>query len=308
MRRYGNLFDKIISIENLELADKKARLGKTKKYGVIKHDKNRAENIQKLHDMLEQGTFNTSPYKTATIYEPKERLIYKLPYFPDRILHHAILNIMEPIWVSSFTKDTYANIRGRGIHQCARAVRKALRKDPEGTKYCLKLDIRKYYPSVDHEILKQEVRRTLKDVRLLQVLDNVIDSEVGLPIGNYLSQYFANIYLNRFDHKIKEVYKVKHYFRYVDDMVFLSDSKEELRKLLDIVVDEMRKLKLVVKPNWQVFPVDIRGIDFLGYKFFHGFTLLRKSMKKKIFRRVNKFNKGLIEADKFKKSLSSWHG
>lgn len=308
MKRYGNLYDRIMDLDNLRLADKKARLGKSKKYGVRKHDMHREENIAKLHDILVRCEYHTSPYKTETIYEPKERLIYKLPYYPDRIVHHAIVNICEPIWVKSFTRDTYANIKGRGIHKCAQAVKNALYKDCDGTRYCLKLDIRKYYPSVNHDILKREVRRNIKDMRLLKLLDEVIDSEKGLPIGNYLSQYFANIYLCRFDHKLKEKYKVKHYFRYVDDMVFLAGTKDELRHILDVVRESLSELRLELKPNWQIFPVDARGIDFLGYKFYHGYTLLRKSMKKKIFKRIGQFNRGEIKSDAFQKSMASWHG
>lgn len=308
MKRYGNLYERIISIENLELADRNARKGKTNKYGVKKHDVNRMENILRLHETLKRGEYHTSPYKTETIHEPKERLIYKLPYYPDRITHHAIVNVMEPIWVASFTRDTYANIKGRGIHKCAEAVRHALRTDPQGTVYCLKLDIRKYYPSVDHGILKREVRRTVKCRHTLAVLDEIIDSEQGLPIGNYLSQYFANIYLSRFDHGLKERYGVTWYFRYVDDMVFLAGSKEELRRILEIVRIELAELNLELKPNWQIFPVDARGVDFLGYRFFHGYTLMRKAMKQRMFRRIGQFNRGEIREETFAKSMSSWHG
>ena len=308
MKRYGNLFEKIISIENLELADKKARLGKSNKYGVRVHDRNKEENIQKLHDMLVAGTFKTSSYKTMVIYEPKERLIYKLPYYPDHILHHAIMNILEPILVGSMTSDTYANIKGRGIHACAEKLKLVLRTNREGTMYCLKIDIRKYYPNIDHEILKREIRRKIKDTRLLNLLDGIIDSEVGLPIGNYLSQYFANVYLSRFDHRIKEVHKAKYYFRYVDDMVFLAGTKEELWKLLNIIREELTELRLELKDDFKVFPVESRGIDFVGYRFFHTYTLLRKRMKKRIFKRIGKYNKGKISEDTFKKSMASYNG
>lgn len=213
MKRYGNLYDKICDMDNLILAEKNARKGKTNTYGVRQFDKNREENLKALQKMLQEETYKTSEYKTMTIYEPKERIIYRLPYYPDRIVHHAIMNILEPIWVKNFTTDAYANIKGRGIHSCAENLKQALNKDPEGTRYCLKLDIRKYYPSVDHELLKIEVRRTIKDQRLLRLLDGIIDSEKGLPIGNYLSQYFANVFLSRFDHRMKEVHKADYYFQ-----------------------------------------------------------------------------------------------
>ena len=163
MKRIGNLWEKIISVENLMMADEKARKGKTRSYGVRLHDRNRAANIQKLHDDLAAKRFRTSNYHIFTIHEPKERKIYQLPYYPDRIVHHAVMNVMESIWVSSFTADTYSCIKNRGIHLAAKKVRRALKEDPDGTRYCLKIDIRKFYPSIDHEILKGIIRRKIKD-------------------------------------------------------------------------------------------------------------------------------------------------
>jgi len=211
MKRINNLYNKIISIENLNLADKKARKGKLHSYGVIHHDLNRESNIIALHELLKNETFKTSKYYIFKIYEPKEREIYRLPYFPDRILHHAIMNILEPIWMSIFTKDTYSCIKKRGIHGCMKAVKFAL-KDVENTKYCLKIDIKKFYPSIDHDILKLIIRKKIKCKDTLLLLDNIIDSAPGVPIGNYLSQYFANLYLAYFDHWIKEIKKIKYYF------------------------------------------------------------------------------------------------
>lgn len=132
MKRIGNLFDRVISIENLQLADQKARKGKLRSYGVQMHDKNRDANILALHESLKNGTFRTSKYHIFTIYEPKERQIYRLPYYPDRILHHAIMNVLEPIWVSIFNKNTYSCIKNRGIHKCAKDVKQALKQDPLG--------------------------------------------------------------------------------------------------------------------------------------------------------------------------------
>ena len=279
MKRKDNLYQRICSIENLQLADSIARKGKLKQPGVVMHDKNRDHNIQNLHEMLTNKTYKTSKYTTFTIYEPKERLIFRLPYFPDRITHHAVMNILESIFVSTFTADTYSCIKKRGIHAAANAVKRALR-DKTGTQYCLKLDIRKFYPSIDHNVLKQLLRRKFKDNNLLWLLDEIIDSTDGLPIGNYLSQYFANFYLAYFDHWMKEDKHVKYYFRYADDLVILSDSKPYLQQLLAEIKNYMQeKLKLQVKNNYQVFPVDARGIDFVGYVFRHTHTLLRKSIK-----------------------------
>lgn len=284
MKRTGNLFERVSSIENLELADQKARKGKKNGYGIRIHDQNRESNIQELRKMLLAGTFRTSEYDVFKVYEPKEREVYRLPYYPDRIVHHAIMNVLEPIFTGVFTRDTYSCIKGRGIHSALSMLKKSLR-DTAGTRYCLKLDIRKFYPSVDHGCLKQLLRRKLKDRRLLELLDGIIDSAPGLPIGNYLSQYLANYYLTFFDHWIKEEKKVRHYFRYADDIVVLSDSKEELHRLLSEIRSYLsEELKLEVKGNYQVFPVASRGIDFLGYVSYHTHTRLRKSIKKNFAR------------------------
>lgn len=312
MKRIGNLYDRIISLENLQLADEKARKGKVRSYGVKIHDKNREANLLKLHNDLKNQTFKTSKYHVFTIFEPKEREIFRLPYFPDRIAHHAIMNVLEPIWVSLFTKDTYSCIKNRGIHAAAKNVKHILRTDKDGTRYCLKIDVKKFYPSIDHEILKKVIRRRIKDKRLLWLLDEIIDSvPSGVPIGNYLSQYFANIYLAYFDHWLKEVKHVKYYWRYADDIVILAPNKEVLHELLHDIREYLREnLNLKVKRNYQVFPTNVRGIDFLGYRFFHTHTLLRKSIKKKLFRRVAKLRKQKIVPTKevYKQQICSWWG
>ncbi len=300
MKRINNLYEKIYSVDNLYLADSIARKGKLNQPGVISHDKNKDANLQELHRILKSKTYKTSDYSTFTIYEPKERLIFSLPYFPDRITHHAVMNVLEPIFVSTFTADTYSCIKKRGIHLAANNLKKAL-KDKESTQYCLKLDIKKFYPSVDHVILKQLLRRKIKDNEILWLLDEIIDSTDGLPIGNYLSQYLANFYLTYFDHWLKEDKQVKNYFRYADDMVILSDSKQYLHELLFEIKAYMNdNLKLSVKDNYQVFPVESRGIDFVGYVFYHTHTLLRKGIKKNFAR--------MIANNRNDKSIASYKG
>lgn len=294
MKRIGNLYEQIISIENLQLADAKARKGKLRSYGVIQHDKNREDNIVHLHNLLKNHQFRTSKYYVFKIYEPKEREIYRLPYFPDRILHHAIMNILEPIWVNVFTIDTYSCIKKRGIHSVLKKLKNDL-KDAESTQYCLKIDIKKFYPSIDHAILKAIIQRKIKDNELLSLLFEIIDSAPGIPIGNYLSQYFANLYLAYFDHWLKEEKKVKYYYRYADDIVVLSDQKSNLHTLFFEIEQYLsEKLKLSVKQNHQIFPVDARSIDFVGYRFYHTHILLRKSIKKRFARAVAK-RKGKID-------------
>jgi RNA-directed DNA polymerase len=286
VKRINNLYNKIYSIDNLILADQKARKGKGDQYGVCLFDRNREENLQLLQQSLVHKTYRTSEYSIFKVYEPKEREVYRLPYFPDRIAHHAVMNVLESIFVSSFTTDTYSCIKKRGIHGAARGLKKALVDQP-GTQYCLKLDITKFYPSVDHAVLKNLLRRKFKDPDLLWFLDEVIDSAPGLPIGNYLSQYLANYYLTGFDHWIKESKGVKYYFRYADDIVILSSNKEDLHRLFHQIKAYLQdRLKLEVKPNYQVFPVAARGIDFVGYVFYQGYTRLRKKIKKSFARAV----------------------
>jgi len=300
MRRLGNLYMQIISIDNLNIADGKAQKGKSKQYGIVRHNKNPEDNIWKLHKMLTDKTFKTSEYDVFKVYEPKERDIFRLPYFPDRITHHAIMNILEPIFLKIFTTDSYSCIKGKGIHSASFSVRKAL-KNTEETQYCLKLDIRKFYPSVDHEILKMLLRRKFKDNELLWLLDEIIDSAPGLPIGNYLSQYFANFYLTYFDHWIKESLRVKFYFRYADDIVILHNDKRKLYSILNLIKNYFEKnLKLEVKDNWQIFPVEKRGIDFVGYVHFHTHVLLRKSIKKRFAR--------MLKRNPRRESIASYKG
>lgn len=308
-KRINNLHEQICTIGNIELANDKAKRGKSDNIHVVQHELNRNKENKELLDKLQDLTYRTSEYKTAKIYEPKERLIFKLPFYPDRIAHHAIMNIMEPKWVNTFIANTYACIKGRGIHKLACDLKKVLRKDPNGTKYCLKIDIKKFYPSINHGILKNIVRRKVKDRKLLSILDEIIDSVDGVPIGNYLSQFFANLYLSYFDHWMKEEAKVKYYFRYADDIVVLSDSKEFLRKVLILQKLYLKHvLSLEIKPNYQIFPVKSRGIDFVGYRFYHTHTQLRKSIKLKIFKLINKYKTKKISKGELIISMSAYFG
>jgi RNA-directed DNA polymerase len=300
MKRLNNIYSKIYDINNLKLADKKAQRGKHKQRGVKLHNLNKDKNILMLSESLKNKTFKTSEYTIFKIRDPKERDVYKLPYYPDRIVHHAILNILEPIFVSTFTADTYSCIKKRGIHGAMYNVKNAL-KDVKNTTYCLKLDIRKFYPSIDNDTLKLLLRRKLKDPNLLWLLDEIISSTKGVPIGNYLSQFFANFYLTYFDHWLKEEKRVKYYFRYCDDLVILSNDKQYLHGLLsDIRIYLKDNLKLDVKANYQIFPIEKRGLDFLGYRFYHTHILLRKRIKENFIKMI-KYRPNI-------KSISSYKG
>lgn len=287
MKRIGNIYERITSLRNLYAADEKAQKGKSGNYGVTLHNRHREANLLVLQDMLESKTYRTSAYDIFKIYEPKERLVYRLPYFPDRITHHAIMNVLEPIFVNAFTRDTYACVKTRGIHSVLRKLKADL-KDIEGTWYCLKFDIKKFYPSIDHPVLKGLLRRKFKDPDLLWLLDEIIDSAPGLPIGNYLSQYLSNFYLSYFDHWLKEQKAVKYYYRYADDIVILDSDKVRLHTLTTVIKDHLRDLKLEVKGNHQVFPVAARGIDFVGYVFYHTHVRIRKQIKKRFAKKLSK--------------------
>lgn len=307
MKRIGNLYNQVCSEDNLVLAWEKARKGKSNTYGVKLFEKDLRINMQQLRDELTSGTYRTSEYSVFTIYDPKEREIYRLP-FRDRVVHHAIMNVMESIWTSIFIQQTYSCIKDRGIHAVLRAIKRDL-KDVENTKYCLKMDIKKFYPSVDHKILKAIIRRKIKDNRLLELLDLIIDSAPGIPIGNYLSQFFANLYLSYFDHWLKETKQVKYYYRYADDIVILAQNKPYLHDLfLEIDQYVKNELKLEIKANYQVFPVEKRGIDFVGYKFYHTHILMRKSIKKKLCRKSAKLNKKDIDAKNYRIKIAPWLG
>lgn len=308
MKRYNNLFDKIVSLDNLYLADKKARRNKSSRKDIKEFDQNKEELLKKLQQNLINGTYKTSEYNTFIIREPKERLIFRLPYYPDRIVHHAVMNIMEPIWVSIFIKDTYSCIKHRGIHEALHNVKEAL-KDVDNTTYCLKLDIRKFYPSIDHEVLKSIIRKKIKDQKLLQLLDEIIDSAEGVPIGNYLSQFFANLYLSYFDHWVKEDKNIKYYYRYADDIVILYKDKKSLQTLLRDIKQYLKdNLKLQLKNNYQVFPVESRSIDFVGYKIYHNFTLVRKALKKRYCKKNAKLNKRSTNYKYYRRKMASYIG
>lgn len=286
MKRKGNLYAKICSLENLYLADQKAQRGKSGQPGVIAHNENWEANLYSLHWQLVNKTYKTSPYTTFRVHEPKEREIFRLPYYPDRIVHHAIMNVLEEIFRACFTADTYSCIKGRGIHGALKAVKKAFR-DEAGTRYYVKMDIRKFYPSIDHSILKNLLRRKFKDEDLLWLLEEIIDSAPGLPIGNYLSQYFGNFMLSGLDHWLKEKKGVKNHFRYLDDMVIFGPDKPSLHQLRAEIQQYLReKLRLEMKKNYRVAPVYPQGLDFLGYVCFHTHILMRKTIKKNFARLV----------------------
>jgi hypothetical protein len=288
MKRVGNIYSEICSVENIARAHDKAKKGKAHYAEVKMVNANPEKYFSELHEMLKRKQFRNSDYKIIqrTMDNGKVRTIHKLPYYPDRIVQHCIVNVLEPVWVKSMINDTYSCIKGRGLHKCANKLKQAVR-NVDDTRYCLKMDVEKFYPNINHDILKGLLRRKIKDNDVLWLLDEIIDSAPGVPIGNYLSQFFGNLYLTGFDHWIKETKRIKHYFRYCDDLVILHEDKAFLHNLRREISDYLtNELKLKLKNNWQVFPVASRGIDFLGYRFYHNYTLLRKSIANKYKARI----------------------
>lgn len=309
MKRYGMLFDRITNIDNLILAHQNAKKGKEWYQEVREVEKDSQRHILSLQAQLRQGTYSTGEYDVFTRQCGKKlREIYRLPYFPDRVVHHAILQVIGDIWIKSLIADTYACIKGRGIHKAAKKLKSILRQDPD--LHCLKIDIRKFYPTIDHEILKSIIRHKIKCNSTLKLLDGIIDStDSGIPIGNYLSQHFANIYMNGFDHWVKEIKRIRHYFRYSDDMIFLHKDKVYLHELRREISSYLKThLLLDLKSNWQVFPVASRGIDFLGYRFFPGFTLIRKSIATRFKKQARLVRERRITGQKAICSIMSYYG
>lgn len=279
MKRYNNLYPLICTTENVSAAFDNAQRGKRYYREVKKVNADRGCYEHDLAQLLRERSYKTSEYKIITRNDTgKERTIYILPFYPDRVVHHAIMQVLEPIWEKVLIRDTYAAIKGRGIHDGVRRIKKML-KDYEGTRYCLKMDVKKFYPSISHEIMKNIIRLKIKCRDTLALLDEIINSAPGVPIGNYLSQYLGNLYLAYFDHWVKEGLNVKYYARYCDDLILMSGSKKVLHKIREKVQGYLRdNLELTLKDNWQVFPTRVRGIDFLGYRFFGSHTTVRKSI------------------------------
>ena len=280
MKRYGNLFRKICGIDNLMLAHQNARRGKSSYKEVQMIDKNPQYYAEILQKMLINREFTTSDYQVFwKDCGTKERWIHKLPYWPDRIVQHAIMQILEPIFISTMIRDTFQSLKGRGTHDARQRIQKAVRSND--TVYCLNLDIKKFYPSVDNDLIKQIVRRKIKCKETLHLLDDIIDSTKGLPVGNYSSQILGNVYLTGLDHYMKETLRVKHYYRYCDDIVVFSETKEELHEIKEKLFEAIKELKLEIKSSWQLFPIASRPLDFVGWVFSKDKTRLRKRTAKR---------------------------
>lgn len=294
MKRYGDLYDKICDIENIKLAHKNARKKKTHYKEVKEVDKDVDYYCNEIRDMLISKSFKNSPYEIFIKNDKgKRREIYKLPYYPDRIIHHAIVQVVEPIWKKTLITDTYQSIKGRGLHRAIRKIQRNVRMSDEKL-YYLKMDINKYYPSIQNDKLKQVIRRKIKCKDTLQLMDEIVDSTIGVPIGNYLSQYFGNIYLSSVDHEAKEKYRIKNYYRYCDDIVMIHSSKKMLHIMRVYTEIKLRKYRLTIKGNYCIRPID-EGLDFLGVVLHSKYSLIRKKIKYNcIFKIKNGCSRGVV--------------
>lgn len=290
MKRTGNLWEKFIDKDNFYLAWRLTRKHRGRRHDIQKFEKNLDENLEALRQMVIRGEFKTSPYKNKYVHEnTKRRLIYILP-LPDRIVQHALVNIIEPIFVRRFIDHTFGCITGRGQMKGSEYVRKHIKKYD----WCLKTDVRKFYPTIDQQILYNSICKVIKDKKLLEIIKDIVFSIEGgknCPIGNLCSQLFGNVYLDNLDKFVKHKLKVKHYCRYCDDCVFFGKTKEELfvvqREVENFIKNELQQ-ELSFS---EVFPVK-QGIDFLGYRHFKGYTILRKRTALKFKRAMAKIQSG----------------
>ena len=313
MKRKGNFYKDICSKDNIRKAIIGAAKGKKNRGNVAKILENIDKYVDILYFMLSTKNIKLSPYKKMTIHDganKKERIIFKPAFFPDQCIHWCLMLQLQPILLKGMYEYCCASVPNRGIHYGSKYIKRILKDDKKNTKYCLKLDIRKFYPSIDKNICKGKFRAIIKDYDVIELIDNIVDSnnESGLPIGNFTSQWFANFYLQDLDHYIKEKLHIKYYLRYMDDMILFSRNKKELHKVKNEIDNFLKKEGLNLKNNWQLFKVDSRPVDFLGYRFYRGYTTLRRSNFLRIKRRVKKIVKRgyirLIDAQ----SIISYHG
>lgn len=313
MKRKGNFYKDICNKANIKMAIIKAAKGKKNRDNVARIIENIDKYVDILYKMLLSKDIKLSPYKKMTIHDganKKERIIFKPAFFPDQCIHWSLMLQLQPILQKGMYEYCCASVPNRGIHYGSTYIKRILKDDRKNTKYCLKLDVKKFYPSIDKEVCKRKFRRIIKDYDVINLIDTIIDSskESGLPIGNFTSQWFANFYLQDLDHFIKEKMKVKYYLRYMDDMVLFGRNKKELHKIKYAIDEFLKPEGLKLKDNWQLFKVDSRPLDFLGYRFYRGYTTLRRSNFLRIKRRVKKIVKrGYIRlTDAY--SMISYHG
>ena len=329
MKRHNHLWNQLISFENIFLAFRNAVKGKGNKPYVLAFVMNLEHNLIQLQSDLVNKSYQPGKYDTFFIYEPKKRMISAAPFW-DRIVHHCLINIIGPIFEATFIQKSYANQVGKGTHRAIRDVQSAMRLH----KFVLHCDIKKYFPSIDHDILKNLIRRKIKDTDVLWLIDLIIDSSnpqervvdyfpgddlltpierrKGLPIGNLTSQFFANIYLNGLDHFVKQQLKCRFYARYVDDAVVVDSDKNHLWDVCQEIRDYVQNLRLKLHPHKQHVRPVTEGLRFLGQIIYPDRRLLPQKNIRRSMKRMKKFQelyaKEAISMDEINNSFRSWLG
>lgn len=311
MKTYKHLWEKFISEENFSLASKKAIKNKKKQKQVKKYLENEKENLEAIRQMVINGEFHTSKYKTKKVFEPKERDVYMLPFMPDRIVHHAVINILKPIFLNKFIDNSYSCIEDRGQIKASIKCSEFSRKYD----YCLQCDIHKFYPSINQKILSEMLHKIIKDDKFMNIVDDIIFSfpgETNIPIGNFPSQWFGNYYLTTLDNYVYHDLKCHAYIRFCDDFLLFSNDKKFLQKCKKEIEIFLRNELQLCYSKAEVFRIT-QGVDFCGYRHFTKYVLIRKSTSKRIKKRFAKIlmfikDGTLLDLDKKLGQVSSANG
>ena len=327
MKKYKKLYKKLCSINNLALAFRKARKGKSKKFYVIEFEKNIDENLKKLQKELLEFIYKPKKLKRFIIRDPKTRTIHASDFI-DRIVHHAVVNIIGPIFEKIFIYDSFASRKDKGTHKAIEKFCKFMIKvsgngrpvknagdDNQIEGYCLKADIKSYFDNVNREVLLNIIKKKVGDERVIWLITQILDNfdankeGIGMPLGNLTSQFFANVYLNELDYFVKHVLKVKYYIRYADDFVVLHRNKkrpEYLKKEIDSFL--RKELRIWLHPDKSKIIALRNGITFLGYKIFYHYRLLVKRNLRLARRKVIMLKSGEITQQSFIDFLHGWDG
>ncbi|MCX6749330.1 MAG: reverse transcriptase/maturase family protein [Candidatus Pacearchaeota archaeon] len=316
MKLCNKLYREICSINNLALAWTKAKKGKTKKKDVIEFKQNLRENLLKLRRELLEQTYNPKLLKTFILRDPKTRKISKSD-FKDRVVHHALVRVIEPIFDKTFIYDSCANRKDKGNLFALKRFNEFKRKVTNNLKieaFCLKADIKHYFQEVDHEILLNIIRRKISDEKIILLIKKILENNVadnpkgrGMPLGNLTSQFFANVYLNELDRFVKHNLKGKYYIRYVDDFVILHYKKEQLKIWKEQIRDFIKKdLKLEIHQDKSRITSLSKGVDFVGFRNFYYHRLLRKRNISNMENKIKVFAQGKISPEKIKEIFQGW--
>lgn len=302
---------------NVQKAYNKARKCKRYRKDVLLFTRDKEENLERVRDEILGLSYEPSEYRYFKVYEPKERQIMALPFY-DRVVQHAINNVLEPIFEKRFISHSYACRKDKGMHAASDTLKSWLhgwqRHRPDMPLYAIKADIHHYFQSIDHGVLKAEMRRVIKDAGTLVLIDRIIDHNgqmpdgTGIPVGNLTSQLFANIYLDKLDKYIKHTLGAKQYIRYMDDFIILNPDKERIRCWLDDIEVFLRdELILGLNPKTAILCTK-NGIDFVGYKHRATHRKVRPDSIKRIKRTIKRYERGGITKEGLQRSVSSWMG